>query len=444
MYIRRRFQHFGDKFPTLRNISTLLTGTVIAQLIVLSSTPIISRLYSPEEIGSATALLALVQIIAPVAAFRYDMAIVLPKDDRDARGLLTLALILATVVSAVASAFCFFSSEAIAQAIHHPELRPFMVLIGFFILCTATTNSFNYWFTRTLDYRIISANRVQQIFTIETLKILSSTGGVSAIPAQIFSQLFGQVSATITLAFQLKKNRRYSPKEEQSTSTPKRDILFLLKRYIRMPLITTPNTLIDALRINGIIVLIGIFFSSDEQGQFAKAWLLTQAPVSLITSSVSQVYFQKFSHIQPGSMKSLMNRSVKLSIIAAIVPFSLLFFIAPIAFPWYLGTGWEMSGQIAQALVPWMLLNVITSPISTIFIVTERQMLMLIFSIAYMLAPLSLIAFLGTRSVPLLNVMWTVSLVMTLLLSFLVGLTAHVAKHWDATTHPEPRNLHDN
>ena len=114
---RMRAEH-----PQLAHISTLLTGTVIAQLIVLVTTPIIGRLYTPEDIGSFAAFLAVAQIVAGVSAGRYDMAIVLPDRDNEARRLVRVSLTLTSIVAVLTSVFCWIFARPISRALNHEEL----------------------------------------------------------------------------------------------------------------------------------------------------------------------------------------------------------------------------------------------------------------------------------------------------------------------------------
>ena len=83
-----------------RHVLTLLTGTGLAQLIALAAAPLLSRLYTPEDFGVFALYLSVVSLLAILATGRYELAIVLPEDDDDARHLLALALLISLVVSA--------------------------------------------------------------------------------------------------------------------------------------------------------------------------------------------------------------------------------------------------------------------------------------------------------------------------------------------------------
>ena len=60
----------------LKNIALLASGSVIAQGIAVICSPVLTRLYSAEEIGIYSYLIAMVSTFTAVINFRYDMAIV--------------------------------------------------------------------------------------------------------------------------------------------------------------------------------------------------------------------------------------------------------------------------------------------------------------------------------------------------------------------------------
>lgn len=79
------FQKFLPRSPYARNVITLMTGTGLAQAIPVAISPILTRLYSPEDFGVFALYLATVSIVSVLVTGRYELAIFPPKRDRDAR-----------------------------------------------------------------------------------------------------------------------------------------------------------------------------------------------------------------------------------------------------------------------------------------------------------------------------------------------------------------------
>ena len=67
---------------SLKHIAMIAGGTTLAQGINILSTPILSRIYSPEDFGVTAVFISMVSILSVISALRYDLAIPLPKTER--------------------------------------------------------------------------------------------------------------------------------------------------------------------------------------------------------------------------------------------------------------------------------------------------------------------------------------------------------------------------
>ena len=86
----------------LRNVITLITGTAIAQAIPIAISPVLTRIYSPDDFGVFALYLSITSIIAIVATGRYELAITLPaKNEEDAVTNLMAFLYAYTIVASV-------------------------------------------------------------------------------------------------------------------------------------------------------------------------------------------------------------------------------------------------------------------------------------------------------------------------------------------------------
>ena len=68
----------------LKSLAILMTGTIIAQAIGYLLAPIITRLFTPEEMGEFGIFQRLTAFIATIATARYEFALPLPKKDKHA------------------------------------------------------------------------------------------------------------------------------------------------------------------------------------------------------------------------------------------------------------------------------------------------------------------------------------------------------------------------
>jgi hypothetical protein len=86
-------------------------------------------------------------------------------------------------------------------------------------------------------------------------------------------------------------------------------------------------------------------------------------------------------------------------------------------------------------MTPYLYLTFITSPLSTLFIVVQRQAMMLWFSIAYMVVPLTIIA---VSKGTLEQTVWRLSLAMSCMLCLLLVLVATACRAYDRERPSDP------
>ena len=82
-------------------VSVLMAGTLISQLIPFLISPILTRIFTPQEFGAFGLYFSITMIFSVFITGRYEMAIMLPKDDRDSMSLVGLSLCITFSVSAI-------------------------------------------------------------------------------------------------------------------------------------------------------------------------------------------------------------------------------------------------------------------------------------------------------------------------------------------------------
>src|SRR2546425_10423373 len=106
------FSRLLPKSEFIRHILTLITGTTIAQAIPLVVTPILTRIYSPQDFGLFALYMSIIAILGVVATGRYELAIMLPEKDEDAINVVYISFIITLATSLITLiVFWFFNTE---------------------------------------------------------------------------------------------------------------------------------------------------------------------------------------------------------------------------------------------------------------------------------------------------------------------------------------------
>lgn len=404
----------------ITNILTLLSGTVLAQVVTMLVAVVTARLFTPEAFGQFAIYGSITAIAITIASLRFDMTIMLPKDDDSARMLAKLATRSNVVVAVTVSVLAFLLRDVVEKVWGSDVLANWLVFGGLSVFLVAQLNVLQYWYNRKSRYGVIATNRVQQAVGSAGGQLGFGLAGFTTMAGLLFGTLVGQVFAYFNL-----QRKASDLREPVAEGTP--TIRQLAKRYRRMPLLNLPNALIDSVRLNGITMLIGVM-ALGAVGQFNLAWRVLHIPIGLIAGSVSQVFFQHLSRIERGQMTKLVKATIGRLAVTALIPFAALYLVAPWLFIFVFGEQWDSAGDFARAITPWLYFQVITSPISTIFVVTETQHWMLIFSIFYAAVPLSLLAF---STLPLLTTMTILGLAMAAMLAVQLLLAIASARRYD-------------
>ncbi|MDN5563232.1 O-antigen/teichoic acid export membrane protein [Luteococcus japonicus] len=403
----------------LKHVLTLMTGTAVAQLIPLAATPFLARMYTDHEFGIYTLFMALAQGITTVAALRYDMAVVVPEKDSDARGLVKLASRIALCTSLLASLVFIIWAGPLSRAMGQPDIKPYLPLVGLLALGMTQISSRQYWLNRRQRYKEMARNRMGQSIGTNGVQL---GAGLLPLPGPlglVLGPIVGQWFSFLNL---------YRLTRHETKPQPEDSALAMAREHRKMPLLNGPNALVDTVRLQGINVMIAMFFSGAVLGQFGQAWRLLSMPMGLINQALSQVFFQKLATTRRGSMFAVVRNAILRSLAIGVIPFGLIWLLAPWLFPFVLGAQWAPAGQIARILVPWLYLNFVTSPVATLFITVRRQGVLLAHAIVYMAVPLALIWRFHSRLTQTLTyVSWSMA---GLLLVFLM-LALMVARQYD-------------
>ncbi|WP_103063837.1 oligosaccharide flippase family protein [Actinomyces qiguomingii] len=419
--LRDRWENLKTGSPVLGAILTLVSGTATAQGITFLLQIFIARVYSDTDKGLFGIYGSITGFVITFAALRFDLTVMLPKDDRSAKVLERLSRRCIVVSSLLTSLVCMCSATLLRDSYHHSEqLMWWLMASGITVFLVAQIANVQYWLTRKGRFGDIARNRVFQSTAVAGCQLLVGVamhGGLSAI---IIGTIAGQLLTLISLERRVPE--LHGPQDPQAPAM--RD---MMRRYWKMPLLNGPNVFVDSVRNNGINLIIGAA-SVAALGQFQLAWNIMQVPVALISGSVSQVFLKKLSDAPPGTMLPMVRSVLWRAFLAAIVPFALLYVLAPWLFPFLFGATWDDAGYYARALTPWLFMNVLTSPVSNIFVVTEQQSRLLAFAVAYCAVPLT---WLWLSPLPIMQTVFVLGMVMALMLLGMLGMAVLTARTYD-------------
>lgn len=361
-----------------RNILTLMSGTAIAQSIPIICSPLLSRIFTVADYALFGIFMSIVSITSVFATAKYDYAIVLPKDDEEAYSILCLSFIIAILFTIILFFFSILLKENILYLLNNPDLTEWLYFIPISVFAIASLSIFNYWFTRKRKYKNLAINKVVKNSSIIGSNIIL---GISRITSGglIFGQIFGTGIASLILGRGLLKNKAFL---YQNFSLKK--IKKVVVQYKDFPLFTLPNTLLSTLSQEMPILLISGWFTNEMVGAYFFARKILSLPMAFIGSSVAQTFYQEFTDMvnSGGKAKKLLTQTWFHLFLVGFFPLLIVFLYGEIIFSFIFGEEWVFAGKIASILSPLILLNFISSPTSTTYIVLRKQHISLIYGLS--------------------------------------------------------------
>ena len=369
-------KRFKPKSEFNRNILTLMTGTTIAQAIPIAISPILTRIYTPEDFGIFAIFLAITLIIGSIANGRYELAIMMPKKDEDAINIFALGFIITTSLSLLLLVLVLIFQKYFIFLLKNEEIGVWLYFVPISVFFFGIFNILNYFNNRKKNYKDISnANILKSIVAaIIQLSIgFIQQGATGLISGQIISQFF----ANTKLLKNIIKDKVLISK------ITKKKIIALAKRYKNFPKYSMPSGLLNITSLQVPVFLLGAFFNIAIVGFYSLSYRFISLPMSIIGSSIGQVFFQKSSELKNDkkALKKITLETYKKLFKIGILPFAIITVFGDYIFAFVFGKDWIVAGEYAQLLAIWILFLFIHSPITNLFSTLEKQKDALLFNI---------------------------------------------------------------
>jgi O-antigen/teichoic acid export membrane protein len=365
------------KSEFFKNVAVLFSGSTLAQAIPILISPILSRIYLPEDFGEQSLFVSTYTVLTILACLRYDVAIMLPKHESEARQLFVSTISFSFIFSLVILLVIGIFHSQILNIFNLPGTAYWLYLVPISIFLKNFIQSSIYYQNRKKNFKTVAKSKVFQTLSTSFVTLgaglLWSPGSIGLIGGKISGLLQNFSYFSIIQFKELARQENYSLKR----------IKALLIRYKYFPYFSVANGFLNLLSIQIPTFLLISLYDSSIAGYYAFSYRIILTPVSLIAQSIKEVYFQKITEfknegkpLHPILVKSYLNL-IKVSII----PFLIAFIFAPEVFNIIFGKQWQISGEYARAVMPWLFLVFINTPMSTLPSVLNKQNVLLVYNI---------------------------------------------------------------
>jgi O-antigen/teichoic acid export membrane protein len=360
-------KHLKSEF--LRNVLTLFSGAMIAQVIPFIAAPVLARMYMPEQFGELGVILSITGIFGIISTFQYEAAIMLPKDDEDAFSLLSLSMLITIAISVLSYIVTSLFSNTIASMLGTDSFKKWMFIIPAFVFLTGTYNSLNIWASRKKQFKRLAVRQFTQSSVQAGAKLVLGwlkylNGGL------ILGTVAGQVTSTGVLAGMTVKDGRGLFKSVTLQRMKANAI-----RYQNFPKYTMWQGFIDLFSTGSIIFILTYFYGMKVVGYYSFTIGLLQKPSQMIGTAVSQVFYQNASSkvARNESIHENTRRLIKNLAFVGVFIYTPFFLGGYYIFNFVFSSKWNEAGLIAQIISPWLFFSFIGAPLANIAVIKDKQ-----------------------------------------------------------------------
>ena len=130
------------------------------------------------------------------------------------------------------------------------------------------------------------------------------------------------------------------------------------------------------------VIIIATVAIGPEAGYLMLAMKVMAMPMGLIGGAIGQVYLAHApEYYNKGELKQYTVRTIQQIAKITVAPLIIIGAIAPYIFPIVFGAGWAKAGYMLLWMVPWFIMQILSSPVSMALHVTGNQRTALILQV---------------------------------------------------------------
>jgi O-antigen/teichoic acid export membrane protein len=332
------------------------------------SSPILTRLYAPNEFGAVAVYAAFLAFISLVASGRFELAIPLPVADGEAANVVALSLSVLLLVVAATGALVLFFGDGLMAITNTPVLAPFLWALPIGVLLGGSNKVLTYWALRKKGFRCIAGTRVQQGGGMAASQVALGFAGWGAL-GLIVGQIVGY-----TAGFRRLLQFAVRSGWDSFHEIRPRLVLRAASRFRRFLLFSTWSDMANVGGTQLPLVLFARLFSPTVAGFYLLANQVANAPAVLFAEAIGKALLASgVDARREGTLGDLALDAFRLLMRMGVPPLVVIGAFAPEVFRLIFGTTWVPAGRYLQLILPWLAAVFVFAPLTNLYAVLERQ-----------------------------------------------------------------------
>ncbi|HFD1802904.1 TPA: lipopolysaccharide biosynthesis protein [Enterococcus faecium] len=388
----------------LKSLAVLFSGSLIAQGITILFAPVMTRVFSAENLGIYTYLLSIATMFMPIINLRYDMSIVSVKEDEVfplIKGSLIVGIILSIISSVGYGFFVLFSNND----------KLYLTIPFFFLLVISYSliNVFTAYNNKERNYSLISkVSIIRSFFQNGLVTIVGFINNGVSILLLFYS--IGQFAGVREQMKTLKPNLKII------WDIPIYNVKQVLKKEYKQPIYSTPAIFFNGLAYSLITIFMEKLYDFSTVGFYSISIRMLGIPIALIAGNVSKVFFERATTIyhKEFNFRKEYKQTLVLLLIIAIPMTIFLMLFSPILFSIFFGKSWNIAGEYVVILAPMFGIRFIVTTVSPALIIVGKQRIEFLLQLSFLISIVGIYIFAKLNEIDILSFLRLISIFFSL------------------------------
>ncbi|MDV3350375.1 hypothetical protein D0962_27995 [Leptolyngbyaceae cyanobacterium CCMR0082] len=381
-------------------------ANALVQGLVLATTPMLTRLYSPADFGVVALFSSSLNLLLAFSTWRFEWSIPNTKSKGQAASLIFLGFLVLSGISTTLLMLLMFFDSKLTLWEGFEALGAFIILLPFALIGGGFHQLMHAWYIRETQLTAVARSKVTQRLGATVINLAGGLANLGALG------LISGAIASVWLGIGVLLQQAKGLKESLLNLSYKRiQISFL--RFWQESTLSTGVAIANAASLTAVPVLLAQYYSATEIGWYALMNRLALTPVSLFTTAIGQSFWSEAAILVKQdrlSLRYLYLKSTKtLSLLA--IPITIVCLLGPFFVGRLFGSeDWQPAGLVLAALAPMLLGQVIVSPLSHL-VVHRKQHWQFIWDVCRLIMIISIATLFGRMGIKIESLVLTLSII---------------------------------
>lgn len=379
--MKKYFQKISHK-DFLKNMSFLMGGTAVANIIVMLSAPILTHLFTPENFGVLAIMTSMIHIGCKITTLSYENAIVICSDSKKSFQVYFFCLFLCLVVVLFMYVVLLLFKVQIVEIFKIPELNDWILLLPIIIFLKTIIVVTEYLLIKFKLFGFISKRVILDSAVSNIIKI--ALGAI--VGAWTGNLILGLVSGLIIAGASVyQKAMKLSKSHMNISDLTFRKLIDCAKEFKKFPLYNNWAVILNTVSENMGVLFFSALFTPAIVGFYSLGNRVVRFPMQYIATAFQKVYFQKVSQeFKEGkNLKENFLKSLKAFSLLLLPVYVILLIFGKKIFLIVFGENWADAGLYIQILAPGLFFVGINKPSNVIYNVLQILEVKLVYTIIF-------------------------------------------------------------